>query len=245
MILQNYFLELKNRFILLGITWVAIIFVSYFFKEVLLNIIINDSVRGTFGMSYFIFTNITEVFTVYAFLVFFIGNQVFVIYFFYHLLIFTLPGCSKSEYNFLRSLFITCNFLFFLSIVVFNFFLLPVSWNFFLSFKDFNILKSLALHFEASLIKYLIFYTTFYYYCVFYCQFFLFPVLFFQRIGKEYSFFSPFRKFLYYFCFLLSTMLTPPDVLSQVILSFSFIVSYEVLVFFFTFQNVLENKRKI
>jgi sec-independent protein translocase protein TatC len=243
--LHRYYLEIKNRILLLLVAWVAIILVSYVFKEVLLSIVTTDYVRFTTETPYFIFTDVVEVFSVYMLLVFFVGNQVLVLYVFYHLLVFTRPGLTKTEYSFFLFLYRIGGFLLFLAVIVFNKLLFPFSWNFFLSFKNFGMLKSLTLHFEAKLLEYLVFYTAFYYACVLYFQFFLLPILLFKYLGNELGVYHYFRKFLYYACVVFSTTVTPPDVLSQVVLSFILIISCEILVFCSTFKNVLDKSSSL
>lgn len=239
---HRYYLEIKNRILLLLISWISVLLVSYIFKEVLLNVVTQDCRCPTSEMSYFIFTDVVEVFNVYMCLIFFIGNQVLVWNIFYHLLIFISPGLTKIEYKYLRVIFCISGVLFFLSVVVFNKLLFPFSWNFFLSFKDFDILKSLILHFEAKLIEFMKFYTTFYYFCVLYFQFFIVPILFLNHLAEKLELYSYFRKFLYFAFVVFSTLITPPDVFSQIILSLSIIFSCEILVYCLTFKNVVKNK---
>lgn len=236
----SYYLEIKNRILLLLIAWVAVLLVSYIFKEVLLSVVTYDCISLTSDMSYFIFTDVVEVFNVYVCLVFFVGNQILVLFLFYHLLIFILPGLTKTEYHSFIVIFTICSILFFLAVILFNKFLFPVSWNFFLSFKNFGMLKSLTLHFEAKLMEFIVFYTTFYYFCVLYFQFFLFPIMLLNYFADKLELYTYFRKFLYYGCVVFSTLMTPPDVFSQIILSFSVIISCEILVYCSTFKNVLK-----
>lgn len=235
--LYNYSLEIKSRFLLLVFTWVVFISVSYIFKEVLLYLFVSRIYVS--GFCYFIFTDVVEVFTSYVFLIFFLSNQVLFLFIFYHLLVFTLPSLTKSESNFFICIFITSSFLFFLSIIVFNSILFPMSLSFFLSFNHFEKTMSLNFYFEAKLLEYLIFYFKFYYMCFFYFQVFLFPILFFKFVNSELRVYASFRKFLYCFFVFFSTILTPPDVFSQVVLSFSIVISCEFLVYGFTFKNVL------
>jgi sec-independent protein translocase protein TatC len=236
---QKYYLEIKYRIFLLGFTWVVAVLVSYIYKEVVLSVVVNNS---TIKMSYFIFTDVVEVFTVYLLLTFFVGNQILVLYFLYHFLFFILPSLTKSESNSLVYVSTMSHCLFIVSVLIFNKLLFPLSWDFFLSFKNFDALKSLSLHFEAKLLEYVVFYINFYYVCVLYFQVFLIPILIFKYIKKELQVYRHFRKFLYYFCLTFSTIVTPPDVTSQAILGFSIIISCEILVYYLTFQDVLEKR---
>lgn len=233
----DYFLELKSRIFLLSVTWINFILASYVFKEVLLYVFTTNVYES--GVFYFIFTDISEVFTVYVSLIFFLGNQVLSLYFCYHLLLFLLPSLTKAESSLITFIFLACIFLFFLAVMVFNTFLFPASWHFFLSFQTFGVLKSFTLHFEAKILEYISFYTTFYSFWVLSLQVFVFPVLFFKYIN-EVGIYKNFRKFLYYSCVVFSTIATPPDVFSQIVLTLGAIFFCEIFVYSITLTGVLE-----
>ena len=240
--IYSYYLEIKNRLFLLSLTWVSVILVSYIFKEVLLFLITKQNISFLFyskEMVYFIFTDVTEVFYGYLMLLFFFGTQIFFLYFFYHLLIFISLGLYRDEYKYLVFIFKTSVLIYFFSIIVFNKVLFPFSWNFFLSFQNFDILKSIMLHFEAKLSEYLTFYITFYYICILYFQIFVFLILVFDYLKNEIIIIKRFRKFLYYFFVIFSTLVTPPDVSSQLILSISIIFSYEILVYYSIMKKLI------
>ena len=238
--IHSYYLEIKNRLVLLSLGWSSTILVGYVFKEILLFILTKQENCMKEGF-YFIFTDVTEVFSVYVTLIFFIANQILVFHLCYHVIIFIALGLHKSEYSYLVFIFKTCSFLFFVSIIFFNKILFSFTWGFFLSFQHFVSLNSLTLHFEAKLNEYLDFYIVFYYACIFYFQTFLFLILFFDYFKNKLAIIKRFRKFFYYFFIIFSTVITPPDVFSQVILSFSIIFSYEMLVFYFVLKKSLIN----
>lgn len=245
--LYKYYFELKNRFFLLTLTWISVILVSYCFKEVLLFTITKPSIYLSFSTDtnkgeiiYFIFTDVIEVFLVYISLIFFIGNQIGSLFILYHSLFFIALGLYKFEYDHLILIFKTSVFFFIFSVVIYNKFLFPFSWDFFLSFQDFAALKFLTLHFESKLNEYVGFYTTFHYICVFYFQIFVLLVIFFDYIKDELETVKILRKFFYYFFIIFSTLVTPPDVFSQFILSLGIILSYEILMFFIITKNFMK-----
>ena len=71
----NYYLEIKNRIILLLFTWLSLLVICYHFKEPLLFTFI-DSNKYYNTVPYFIFTNVDEIFYVYLRLIFFVANQI-------------------------------------------------------------------------------------------------------------------------------------------------------------------------
>lgn len=237
MIAYKYYIEIKNRFLLLTLSWSSVVLVSYNFKEVLL-FLVTKKVTFTFynkhfnAFFYFIFTDVTEIFSVYIVLVFFIVNQVLVYYFFYHLLTFVSLGLYKFELNHLSFVFKISIVFFLFSVIIYNKLLFPISWEFFLSFQEFAILDFFILHFEAKLVEYLYFYITFHYICILYFQVFMFLILFFVYVKNEYKTIKRFRKLVYFSFVVFSTLITPPDVLSQIVLSLSFVFSYELVVFY-------------
>lgn len=135
------------------------------------------------------------------------------------------------EYRYLKLVFFTSIFFWLFSLVVFNKVLFPISLNFFLSFQSLTSFKSLNLHFEAKLNEYLNFYIMFYYICTFYCQIFVILVFFFDYINTNLNLIKRFRKVFYYLFVLLSTLVTPPDIISQVLFSVCLIFIYEILIF--------------
>jgi hypothetical protein len=72
-----YYLEIKNRIILLIVTWLFTLFMCYLYKEVILFFILTSThfFQSTFEnqteFNYFIFTDVTEIFYVYIDLVVF------------------------------------------------------------------------------------------------------------------------------------------------------------------------------
>ena len=232
--LYRYYLEIKFRVVLLFMVWLTTFLVSYFFKEALLYII---TTTGSLGSLSYIFTGITEVFSVYILLFFFIANQVSFLYFSYYVFLFILPSLTCFESTFLVFTVTVFYSLFFLSFLVFSTLLFPLSWDFFLSFQQFEVLNSFSLEFEAKLSEYSIFYTRFYIACFFYFQVFLVPILFLKFMKNSVQFYFRYRKLFCYFGVLFSTLLTPPDVLSQVFFSLIIFICCEILVYCFVLKR--------
>jgi Sec-independent protein secretion pathway component TatC len=101
-----YILEIKNRFILLFITWLSTILVGYFYKEILLFLFLESEMflHNEIKIEYFIYTDIIEVFSVYIQLIFFISFQILVLYILYHSFIFISFGLYFMEYFYLYNI---------------------------------------------------------------------------------------------------------------------------------------------
>ena len=157
---------------------------------------------------------------------------------------FAALGLYKYEYNYVTFVFKTSTFFFFLSVFVFNKIIFPFSWDFFLNFQNLVVLKSLTLHFEAKLSEYLNFYMVFYHVCIFYFQTFVILIVFFDYIKSDLNVIRRLRKVFYYSFVLFSTLITPPDVFSQFLLSTNIIFSYETLMFCIIVKNLIRQPIK-
>ena len=224
----KYFLEIKNRLALLFSVWIFSFFSIYSYKETLLYNVTQINESYYLSSFYFIFTNLIEVFNVYVRLTIFFTNQFFILFVFYHLFYFISPALYKLEYKVLYKTFRYILLTWFFSIVFFTNVFVPITWTFFLSFEHFTLV---SLHFEAKINEFLDFYISLYYLCVFYCTFF--TILFFvlNSINKNVKFIKEFRKIYYYLFIIFSTMISPPDVLSQFVTSLVIVIAYEILVF--------------
>src|SRR5210317_1688135 len=98
----KYYVEIKNRCFLLSTCWIFTLLTCYFYKEVILFILINSS---NYVEQYFIFTDISEIFYVYLQLTLFVTNQVTLLMILYHGIIFLSSGLYKFEYKKLKFAF--------------------------------------------------------------------------------------------------------------------------------------------
>ena len=221
----KYYVELKNRCFLLSICWVFTLSICYSYKELVLFALINSS---NYAEQYFIFTDIGEIFYVYLQLTFFISNQVTLLLLLYHCLIFLSSGLYKSEYEKLQFVFKVYVFSWICSIFLLNKIIIPVSWNFFLSFQE---VDGIAFYFEAKIIEYLKYFTSLYYICFLNCQLLAVITLLLNNYSKNINHIRKFRKLFYMIFVVFSTLTTPPDIISQVLMSTSLITFYEILLF--------------
>ena len=228
----QYYLEIKNRILLLLFTWASLLMVCYYFKEPLLFTFINSN-KYYNNAPYFIFTNVDEVFYVYFRLVFFVTNQITFIIALYHILLFLTLGLYHSEYTQLKTVLKIFIITWLCSVVLLKKFVVPFSWSFFLSFQETNNhLQPASFFFEARILEYFDYFTNFYYICVANCQLLALSILFLNNISERIGTIKTFRKLFYLIFILFSTITTPPDILSQIIVSFSLIIIYELLIFF-------------
>lgn len=230
----KYFTEIKNRFFLIVITYFFIVISTYFYKEIILFLIVQSKTQyDNNSTAYFIFTDVTEIFSVYIKLTFFISYQIISFYILYSIFIFSVSALFKKEYLQLKFFFKLVCFAWLCSALVSIKILIPITWNFFLSFQESILLKtSLDLHFEAKIIEYFHFFIYFYFTSTLYFQFsiLLFGVFNYYSVGL--SNIKKFRK-VSYFSFVFSTTLLCPDIFSQIILICIFLLAYEIFVLLF------------
>jgi len=230
----KYYLEIKNRIILLLFTWASLLAVCYCLKEPLLFTFIdsNKYYNNLNDAPYFIFTNVDEIFYVYLHLVIFIANQVTGLMLLYHSLMFLTLGLYYSEFIQLKSVVKIFIITWFCSIVLLKKFVVPFSWSFFLSFQETSShLQPASFFFEARILEYFNYFTSFYYICVVNCQLLALSIMFLDNVSKTVGTIKTFRKLFYLIFIVFSTITTPPDIFSQIVVSFSLIIIYELLIF--------------
>jgi Sec-independent protein secretion pathway component TatC len=111
-------------------------------------------------------------------------------------------------------------------------FVMPFSWAFFLSFQDTNSkLQITSFFFEARISQYLDYFINLYYICLINCEILALLTLVINSVSGHAKKVKSFRKLFYFVFIVFSTVTTPPDIVSQVFLSFSLIIIYELLVF--------------
>jgi sec-independent protein translocase protein TatC len=226
----KYYLEIKNRLFLLCATWSFISIVCYLYKEALLFVLINSTQNLLEASSYFIFTDVSEIFYVYIQLTFFISNQITVLMFFYHLLIFLALGLYKFEFGKFKLSFQIFIITWLSSIILLYKFLIPFSWSFFFNFQENKMgLQPVSFFFEAKIMEYFNYFTNLYYICLLSCLFLIIIALLLNSISNKKN--KMFRKIFYLIFVVFSTVITPPDVISQIIVTTNLIVFYEIIVF--------------
>jgi Sec-independent protein secretion pathway component TatC len=236
----KYYLEIKNRVLLIIITWISLIIICYCFKEPLLFVFINSN-KYYIKLNttpYFIFTNVGEVFYVYLYLVLFITNQVTILMLFYHGLMFLTLGLYKSEYMQLRTVFKIVVLTWICSIILLKEFVVPFSWSFFLSFQKANeTLQPVSFFFEARISEYMAYFKGLYYVCLINCQIFAMLTFLLNKMSNTIGTIKTFRKLFYFVFIIFSTLTTPPDAISQIFMSCSLIIIYELLIFLKYLKN--------
>ena len=240
MVYSNLFVEMYYRmlFITLGCFYVYI--VCYIYKQTLMYLLIKPIFFDK-NIYYFIFTSITDVLYVYWSILTFFTFHFFFFFFFFNLYCFMLPGLYKKEIYIINKSCFFCLGFFIILIRIFYMFLIPYIWNI---FSYLNYISSSYLvqrggvkytisfmFFEAKLVDYLSVFFDIYILCCFFYIFFLISGLtlkyFFDikiiELKKN-------RKFIYFLIIFLATVITPPDIFSQLFFSLFMIIIFETFI---------------
>ena len=237
----EYVLEIKNRFFLISYSWLISVFICYNYKETLLFFLIKLNKNLYYTNSfYFITTSLTDVFNIYIKICCFVSNQFIIVYIIYNCILFIAPGLFNHEYGILKivsllSLTLNC-----WSILVCNLYVLPYIWSFFVNYQNTNSKESINIFFEIQITDYFKFYTEIYHISILVSQFFVLIFFILIFIKNKTNVVKKTRKFMYSFFLIISTILTPPDIISQVILTSIFIFFYEIIVYVVLLKMVLK-----
>nr|UXG55753.1 SecY-independent transporter protein [Phytophthora plurivora] len=150
--LQLHLFELKYNFFIILITFFYLFFISYYFSDQLIYLLVNNLLNQNM-LKYFIFTNITEIFITNIFIAIFITTFLTIQLSILLIWFFLIKGLYKFE-NFLflkfYILFIIFN-LFIINLIFTN--IIPNIWNFLLNL-NFSNLYLLTIYFEPKINNY-------------------------------------------------------------------------------------------
>lgn len=236
----KYFFEIKNRLFLLFLTYSSTATIFYCYKETLLFLTttpIHSFKNKKYETFYFIFTDVTEIFSIYIDLIIFMSFQISLIFFSYHILVFISSALFKHEYWYSCLIMKTTVLVWLISFSFSNCAVIPLTQFFFLSFQSLIMEKSFNLYFEAKLSEYICLYINSYYVCVFYFQFFALMFFVFNYLIVKIKNIKKFRKAHYVSLIFFSTFISP-DFLTQTFLSAVLIISYEMWWLVFIYYNL-------
>lgn len=203
-----------------------------FIKELLFIIVkplINLNQSDNF--SYFIFTDMLDIFTTYFKIIFLLSLVSIFPVLFIQLWFFLVQGLHKYEKNFL--LFFLVLILFFLVVIflLLYIYLIPSIWLFFVNFELTSDNSLFGVYYEAHISKYVDFLFNIFYlfFCLMQVPIFLIFLLYFDFI--KVNFFIYYRKYFIIIFFIFGGIFSPPDILSQIFISFFVLFIYEIILF--------------
>nr|AEP41128.1 SecY [Phytophthora cinnamomi var. parvispora] len=233
--LQLHLFELKYNFFILLITFFYLFIISYYFSDQLIYLLVTNLLNKNM-LKYFIFTNITEIFitniSIAIFISIFLTIQLSILLIWFFL--------SKGLYKFENFIFLK----FYLFFLIFNFFIIififkniiPHIWNFLLNL-NFSNLYILTIYFEPKINNYFNFiFSSFSYIFLIFIYFLILFFLIFNNILKI-KIIINLRKFFYLKLIILSSIITPPDIINFFFIYLLFIFIFEILIYFLLYLN--------
>lgn len=239
-----YIIEIKNRILIAIVSWLLLIMITYYYKSTLIYLFIKPSYST--GMVnnkniYFIYTNVSELFYTYINMIINTTIPIFFSIIIYQLILFIKPGLYKYEY---RNIITYCKLLISLLVLNLNIFyliILPISVNFFINFQELiNNSQPIKFFFESKLNEYINFVSNTILFCILISiiiSIILYYIMLKSKTYKDYI--NKNRKKIYFIVWLIVTVITPPDVFSQIVLGISIILIFEVYIVLIIFRHNL------
>lgn len=228
--LYKYLLEIKYRIFFSLVAWSFIMVNCYCFKETLLYIFIGFSLKSTDNnLVYFLTTDVAEVFMAYVRLSYYVANQITAIFIYCQIFVFLSTGLYVFEYAYSKIVLITTVVCWVIYIFMLNNFIFPTTWAFFLKFQEYLSFQNLTFYFEVKLNEYLIFYKSIYYLCNLVYQIIVLFFVLLDLFNANLLIVKKLRKVFYFIFFIFSTLLTPPEVSYQLMISIFIILTYELI----------------
>ena len=235
----NHLEELRWRLVRAAVAILIVGTVIWFYQETIINVVFLSMAKKEFItfriMCQFFGVCITEIpikfqsMTVsgqfsYALMMSFLGGIVVTFpYLFYQIWAFVKPGLKFKEKNLARGIVFYVSLLFFLGIIFGYYIVAPLSIQFFGSYQMSSKIENI---FTVNSYMSTILST------VFYCGlFFLLPVVTYllTKIGLfDSAFLKKYRKHAIVIILILAAIITPPDVISQIIVSIPILILYEI-----------------
>ncbi len=214
--------ELRNRLIVCAIAIGIGFVISYIFSKQLFSFLILPLTEVLPADSHLIFTNLPEMFIAYIKVALIAGIILAIPVIFYELWMFLAPALYRREKGYLIPFVLFSSILFLVGSLFGYFVVFPYGFKFFIGFatEDIQALPSVKQYFSFTIRLLLAFGVVFELPVV---------VFFMTKIGLiTPDSMKRFRKFAILSSFILSAILTPPDVATQMMMALPIIILYEV-----------------
>lgn len=226
----DHLIELRKRLLWVALAMVAGTAISFLFVEEVYGFLVLPLAQAmeSGDSQRLIYTGLTEAFFTYLKVAFFAGIFITFPILLIQLWGFIAPGLYKNERNAFLPFLIATPILFFMGGALVYYVVLPMAWPFFLSFQSSGTETALPIQLEARVSEYLELIMT----LIFaFGLCFQLPVLL-TLMGKAglvtAEWLSSMRKYAVIVTFVLAAFLTPPDVISQVLLAVPILGLYEL-----------------
>lgn len=228
--LMDHLIELRKRLIWVFLTMAIGTGICFAFVEDIYGFLVSplSDAMGENGSQRLIYTGLTEAFFTYMKVAFFAGIFITFPVLLAQIWMFVAPGLYRNEKKAFLPFLVATPVLFFLGGACVYFVVLPMAWPFFLSFQTSGAETVLPIQLEARVSEYLDLIMT----LIFaFGLCFQLPVLL-TLMGKAGlitpEWLAQKRKYALIITFIVAAFLTPPDVISQVLLALPIMALYEL-----------------
>ena len=231
---KKHLYDLKYHLILFGLIFFFLFTICYFYCNELIYILIKP-LLSLKDSNYFIFTDITEIFFIKILLSFVISTIVTLIYNIIQFWFFFSPGLYKQEnIKIIKGISFYIIYLLFIINFIYTYFI-PNAWNFFITFDNNPFPFLYNIYLEPRIYDYIIFFIQMLLLTIFLFQypfilFLLFKIIKIENIIK-------YRNFFYLKIIIICSLITPPDLWSQIITSLIFIFFMELFILIYFLQK--------
>ena len=225
-----YLTELFFRFQYFVVSFLLTVLIAYLFKDILFILLTFPLINNSNTLNSFIYTHPAELLTIHLLLMVLIAFIFQIPYFFWHFVDFIKTSLIQKEYKNLTKVLLLCVF----SLILFNFFfffiIFPKFWFFFYNFNfSFNNPQTLNFFLELRVQEYFDFVLTFIYSVNLFILIFFLLFIFFLFLGFEKLLY--WKKLFLFINIVFATLLSPPDVYSQLSILFVLTLFLEIIVF--------------
>lgn len=225
--LKEHFLELKKRFIVILLGFLACFAVCYCYSEEIYQFLLSPLVKADLKQPRkIIYTGMTEAFFTYIKLGSWGAFMLIIPIIAYQTYAFIAPGLHKSEKQLILPTLIIAPILFYLGGMFVFFIVMPTAWQFFLSFE--NNSGSFPIALEPRISEYLsiVMQLTTAFGLAFQLPVVILVLSVLQMVAADSL--KKKRRIAIVIIFILAAIFTPPDVLSQIALALPLILLYEI-----------------
>jgi sec-independent protein translocase protein TatC len=224
---KEHFLELKRRLIYIIFFFLAAFLISYLLKEFVAYILIKPLVAIKIAPVKIIYTALPEAFLSYLQLSLFSALLITMPFISYQAYAFVAPGLYDLEKTIAKILFSLAPALFMIACLFVYFLIMPIAWKF---FSGFSSIYDVPIALEAKInqyfdltIKLMFSFGVAFELPIILIMLFLLKIVSLQGMIKK-------RRIAIVINFILAAFLTPPDVLTQVVLALPMCLLYEATI---------------
>jgi sec-independent protein translocase protein TatC len=230
--------ELRSRLLICATAFIIAVIVGYLLAADIFQILVlplSDAMGQ--GANRIIFTGLMEAFTSYLRIAFFFALFIAFPLIIYHTYSFLSPALYAKEKRIIRLFAIIFPFMFYLGGFLAYAVIFPMAFEFFLSFEVQQVGNMPALELEAKISEYLslIMQIMIAFGFAFQLPVILLLLIMVGMVSAENL--VKFRKYNLIIVFVIAAFLTPPDIISQIILAIPLLIFYELIIIYAKFAR--------